>query len=175
MNSPSEETPSLDDIPSTPEIPSIGDISSTPFKVEFEDAAESKVLAKKESEKYYEYEERINRAKADREEERVKILQQDRQERQKYAKYLFKLICAWLLGIYSIIMLAGFGATTARFDMSDLPVVKRLELKPSFQLSDAVLLALIGGTTINVLGLFVIVANYLFNSPKDPRDPKDPS
>ena len=118
-----------------------------------------------------EYEERANRAKADREEERVKVLQQDRQERQKYAKYLFKLICAWLLGIFSIIMFSGFGATTARFDMSDMPVVKRLEFKPSFKLSDAVLLALIGGTTINVLGLFVIVANYLFNSPKDPEDP----
>ncbi len=161
MNSPSEETPSIDDI------------SSTPFKVETEGITESKVLAEKESEKYYE--DRINQAKADREEERVKILQQDRQERQKYAKYLFKLICVWLLGIYSIIMFSGFGATTMRFDMSDLPVAKRLEFKPSFQLSDAVLLALIGGTTINVLGLFVIVANYLFNSPKDLREPEDPS
>jgi len=171
VNSPSEEIPSVGDSLLTPETPSIGDISSTPFKAEAESVTESKVLAQKESESYYEYEERINRAKADREEERVKILQQDRQERQKYAKYLFKLICAWLLGIYSIIMLAGFGATVARFDMSDVPVVKRLEFKPSFKLSDAVLLALIGGTTINVLGLFVIVANYLFNSPKDPEDP----
>ncbi|PSR18166.1 hypothetical protein C8255_08835 [filamentous cyanobacterium CCP3] len=141
--------------------------------MESEGVAESKILAKKESESYYE--DRINNAKAEREEEWVKILQQDRQERQKYAKYLFILICSWLASIYSIIILSGWGGTTLHIDTSDVPIVRRLEYKPKFELSDAVLLALIGGTTINVLGLFVIVANYLFNSPKDPKEPKDPS
>lgn len=151
----------------------INDISSEPFQPEVSASEGLRNLPQQEAEKYYD--DRIQRARADIAEERFKILKQDREERQKYARYLFKLICAWLLGIYSIIMLSGVGATTARFDMSDLPVVKRLEFKPSFKLSDAVLLALIGGTTINVLGLFVIVANYLFNSPKDPMEPKDPS
>lgn len=32
----------------------------------------------------------------------------------------------------------------------------------SFKLSDSVLIALIGGTTVNVIGLFLVVANYLF-------------
>ena len=31
-----------------------------------------------------------------------------------------------------------------------------------FALSDAVILAAIGGTTVNVLGIFIIVVNYLF-------------
>jgi hypothetical protein len=31
-----------------------------------------------------------------------------------------------------------------------------------FNLSDTVILAAIGGTTVNVLGIFVVVVNYLF-------------
>ncbi len=152
----------------------IDDISSAPFQVSGYASLELREIPKKEAEKYYEdFEDRINEAKASIEEERFRILKQDREERQKYARYLFQLICAWLLGIYSIIMFSGFGSTTVRINLSDVPGVQRLEeFKPSFQLSDAVLLALIGGTTINVLGLFVIVANYLFNSPKDAKDPK---
>jgi hypothetical protein len=152
------------------------DISSTPFQKEIgeaKDPRELRELAQKESERYYEdYERRINKAKADREEEIVRILQQDRLERQKYAKYLFNLICFWLLGIFTIIIFSGLNASTIRLNYQDLPVVRRVEGVPKFELSDGVLLALIGGTTINVLGLFVIVANYLFNSPKDPREPK---
>lgn len=49
-------------------------------------------------------------------------------------------------------------------------VVRRIVTPPRFELSDTVLLALIGGTTASVLGLFVIVANYLFNTLKPPED-----
>lgn len=151
---------------------SIEDISSEPFRVPLYASPRLREIPEREAEKYYEN--RINEAKASIEEERFRILKQDREERQKYARYLFLLICAWLLGIYSIIILSGVGSTTVRINLSDLPVAQRLEeFKPSFQLSDAVLLALIGGTTLNVLGLFVIVANYLFKAPKPPQDPKD--
>lgn len=159
------------------EFLSIEDISSAPFRSQLSASKKLREIPEKETEKYYEdFESRINEAKASIEEERFKILKQDREERQKYARYLFQLICAWLLGIYSIIVLTGIGSSTARINLSDVPVAQRLEeFQPSFKLSDAVLLALIGGTTLNVLGLFVIVANYLFNAPKKPQDPKDPS
>jgi hypothetical protein len=125
-------------------------------------------LAQKELLEYF-TNQRINEAKAAREEEKVRVLQQDRIERQKYAKYLFQLICLWLLGIYSIILLNGFNGSILSVRTDDIPVIRRVRVVPSFELSDAVLLALIGGTTINVLGLFVIVANYLFTPPKEPK------
>lgn len=75
---------------------------------------------------------------------------QDTKERKDYATKLFRLISAWLLSILTILMLSGFGR------------IGCLE----FKLSDAVLLGLIGGTTATVLGLFVIVVNYLFPNRK---------
>jgi uncharacterized membrane-anchored protein len=35
-----------------------------------------------------------------------------------------------------------------------------------FHLSDSVLIALIGGASVNVIGLVAIVTNYLFSKPK---------
>lgn len=124
--------------------------------------------ARKEESSYYT--ERINNAEADKAEEQVRNLQQDREERQKYAKNLFHVICAWLIGIYSILLFNGFNDSTVHFKTDDIPLIKRVVILPKFQLSDTVLLALIGGTTVNVLGLFVIVANYLFHKPKPPKD-----
>lgn len=132
-----------------------------------DDTEEAENLAEKESQAYYS--DRINQAKAAIEEEKAEILKQDRLERQKYAKYLFKLVCAWLLGVYSIIILGGLSASTIRIDVDDIPHLERIDGLPKFELSDTVLLALIGGTTVNVLGLFIIVANYLFPKPKDPE------
>lgn len=70
--------------------------------------------------------------------------QQDIQSRKKYAKRIFRLICFWLTGIFVIILFQGFS------------IFFKFNLQPS------VMLALIGGTTINVLGLFVIVIQYIF-------------
>jgi hypothetical protein len=68
---------------------------------------------------------------------------QDIQERKKYARLFFYLSCAWLVAIVAIILLQG--------------------CRPfSFKLSDSIVLAMIGSTTANVLGILFIVAKYLF-------------
>ncbi len=77
--------------------------------------------------------------------EHLRGLRQDRREREKYADKIFTLVTRWLFGIMVLIILCGLGKSV-----------------PIFHLSDAVLLAIIGGTTVTVLGLFAIVAKYLF-------------
>lgn len=59
------------------------------------------------------------------------------------------LLCAWLLLLFVTLAAQGF-----RWG--------------GFELTERVLLALIGGTTINVIGIFIVVMNYLF--PKSPSD-----
>jgi len=70
--------------------------------------------------------------------------EQDIKQRKEYANKIFYLIVVWLVVLLIVLLLQGFGKTV------------------SFSLSDSVLLAFIGGTTINVLGIFVIVAKYIF-------------
>ena len=70
---------------------------------------------------------------------------QDRGEREKYASRVYWLIVCWLIALAGILLLQGF--------------------ENSFSLRENVVLALIGGTTANVLGIFIVVINYLF--PKD--------
>jgi hypothetical protein len=73
-------------------------------------------------------------------------LKQDIDERKKYAKYFFVLACFWLAAITILLVLQGFGSLW--------PIL--------FKLADNVLLAVIGSTTVNVLGILYVVANYLF-------------
>lgn len=68
---------------------------------------------------------------------------QDVKHRAEYAPKIFWLIVGWILGIFVLLALQGFHPY-------------------SFNLSDSVLIAVISGTTLNVLGIFVIVANYIF-------------
>jgi hypothetical protein len=70
-------------------------------------------------------------------------LVQDRDQRKTYGNRLFWLVVVWLIVIGLILTMHGF---------SYVP----------FKLSVAVLTTLIGSTTASVLGLFAIVANYLF-------------
>lgn len=74
---------------------------------------------------------------------KIADLDQDRDQRRTYANRLFWLVAVWLVVIGLIVLLHGF---------SHVP----------FTLSGAVLTTLIGSTTVSVLGLFAIVANYLF-------------
>ena len=69
-------------------------------------------------------------------------LLQDIEERKAYASKIFKLICSWIGGVFFILVMSGF--------------------QLHFKLSDSVLIALVGGTTASVIGIFVVVANYLF-------------
>lgn len=73
----------------------------------------------------------------------IEDLVQNREQRKAYASRLFWLIVVWLGTIGTIVLLHGF---------SHVP----------FTLSGTVLTTLIGSTTVSVLGLFAIVANYLF-------------
>jgi hypothetical protein len=70
-------------------------------------------------------------------------LQQDNASRQLYVQRLYTLICCWVGGLFALLFCQGFSIRW-------------------FFLSDKVLLALIGGTTLNFLGVFAIVVKYLF-------------
>ena len=80
-------------------------------------------------------------------------LQQDIEARGRYASRIFVLIVFWLLSILLILVFQAFEFWT-------------------FQLSDNVVLGLIGGTTASVLALFTIVAKYFF--PERKAEKKSP-
>jgi hypothetical protein len=88
-------------------------------------------------------------AHLDNESKRIELdgRKQDIAARKEYADKIFKLITFWLISMGSIILLAGFGANGGWF-----------------KISDSVQIALITTTTGSVLGLFVIVINYLFKN-----------
>lgn len=73
----------------------------------------------------------------------IENLDQVRDERKKYASRVYWLVVVWLAVIGFILVLQGFGFR-------------------EFNLSDNVVLMLIGTTTGSVVGIFLIVANYLF-------------
>lgn len=68
---------------------------------------------------------------------------QDIRERKKFAKWIFWMVVGWLIVILGIIICTGRGL---------------------LRLSDAVVLGLIGSTTVNITAFFVIVTKYLFPS-----------
>jgi hypothetical protein len=69
----------------------------------------------------------------------------NQEARKKYSYRIFLITSGWLISVVSILLLAGF---------------KKIVL------SDSVLIALLGTTTVNVLGFFLIVIQYLFNKDK---------
>jgi hypothetical protein len=74
-------------------------------------------------------------------------LRQDTAHRDKWGKRVFPMCAAWLLAVVVIMLLEGFHLF-------------------GFHLDNSVLIAFIGSTTADVIGLGYIVANYLF--PKHP-------
>ena len=74
---------------------------------------------------------------------------QDKDERKKYAYRIFWMISIWLVLIISTLGIAGFKAW-------------------AFNLSDAVLITLIGSSTVTVAGFFFAVVKYLFPENKNP-------
>lgn len=91
--------------------------------------------------------------KLDQEQEILKDSKQNREQRKEYANKIFWLVCGWLVSLVFIVILVGFGR---------------------MQLSDTVLVALISGASLNIIGLMVIVAQYLFpkNGMPPPLDKK---
>ncbi|MGA9117616.1 MAG: hypothetical protein WB626_12655 [Bacteroidota bacterium] len=77
---------------------------------------------------------------------RLRGIAQDIEERKTYARKTFRLAGWWLFGVFVLLILGG------------------LKMEPlMFQLPESVLLAVIGGTTLNILGVFVFVMKYLFD------------
>ena len=89
------------------------------------------------------YEDESKSIENDRLKAEVDNLVQDREQRKTYGTRLYCLVVWWLSIIGLLVLLHGF---------SWVP----------FTLSVTVLTTLIGSTTASVLGLFAIVANYLF-------------
>ncbi len=69
------------------------------------------------------------------------------QRRQTWANRIFWLIVGWLVSVIAAVVCQGFGLR-------------------EFHLDDSVIIAFISTTTVNVLTLGYIVANYLFPKPK---------
>lgn len=89
---------------------------------------------------------------------------EDMAARRVYARQIFTLIIGWLSAILLVLLLHGFSSKPAPLFLFHW---LGSQWKVSgFQLSDPVLLALIGGTTASVLGLFAIVAKYFFPEKK---------
>ncbi len=76
-------------------------------------------------------------------ETQVKSQEQDREQRDKYAKKIFWVVVGYLAVVLLIVILGG--------------------AKVLFT-TDTVLITLLGTTTANVISLLVIVAKYLFHS-----------
>lgn len=70
---------------------------------------------------------------------------QNLQARRKYSHRIFLITSGWLLCVIIILLLVGLKC---------------------LYLSNSVLIALLATTTVNVLGFFVIVIQYLFNKQK---------
>ena len=85
-----------------------------------------------------------------REQAEVDGIVQDNNQRRRYAGYILFLVVAWLLVVLLVVVACG---------------------RQCLHLSDAVLIALISTTTVNVVALFAIVAHYLFPN-RDRRPPQ---
>jgi hypothetical protein len=72
---------------------------------------------------------------------------QDAEHRDKWARRLFPLCAGWLLAVVLVMGLEGFHVW-------------------GFHLDNSVVIAFIGTTTADVLGLGYIVVNYLFPKPQ---------
>ena len=89
----------------------------------------------------------------------------DIKARRRYARRLFRLIVWWVVAILIILVLQGFcgpDATRLEATIHDWP----FRLVIHFNLPENIILALIGGTTASVIGLFHIVAIHFFPPPK---------
>jgi len=75
----------------------------------------------------------------------VRGKKQDREQRKQFAYHIFAFICVYMAIVLVIVALAGLSAW-------------------GFSLTGGTLVTLLSTTTANVLGLFIIVAKYLFHA-----------
>jgi len=85
---------------------------------------------------------------------KLKRFEQETTQRKSFADKNFGLVVGWAAMILAILFLQGFKAW-------------------DFELSEGVILALIGATTANILSFYGIVTRHIFPRPKN--DPEDKS
>lgn len=99
-------------------------------------------------------------------------LSQNIRERKKYAEYIFWMVSIWLVMVIMLVWLNGLGEIYC-YNFLD-PIlrtgVKYISFK--FELSDAVIIALITTATVNITTFFLVVTKYLFpNTPEKDTPP----
>ena len=72
--------------------------------------------------------------------------------RRRYGRWILSLTSLWILAVLVVVFFQGFQYAPGS----------------KFYLPDSILITLLGTSTANVIGLLIIVANYLF--PKSGRD-----
>ncbi len=90
--------------------------------------------------------------------------------RKAHARYLLGITVTWLLLVWLVIMLNGFGQW---FLLFLAPNELHGEHYLQFKLSDTVMVAFITSTTATVLGLYGIAAYWLYGKKQGAEDGKD--
>lgn len=75
----------------------------------------------------------------------LKDKEQDRSQRKDYASMIFGFMCWYMFAVFFIIIMNGITVN-------------------HFHVSDEVILALLGTTAVEVIGIFAFVAKYLFGN-----------
>ncbi|MCF2489525.1 hypothetical protein [Dyadobacter sp. CY347] len=98
-------------------------------------------------------------------------LSQNIRERKKYAEYIFWMVSIWLVMVIMLVWLNGLGEIYCYNFLEPLlrSGVKYISFK--FELSDAVLIALITTATVNITTFFLVVTKYLFPNTPDKDSP----
>ena len=92
-----------------------------------------------------------------------KALRDDIKARKKYARRAFFLVVWWLVAMLVLLLLQGFFGHGERIISGEVFGVAFSITEPNiFFLPEGVLIAAIGGTTASVIGIFIVVMNYLF-------------
>lgn len=93
-------------------------------------------------------------------EQQLKEQEQTHEIRKKHLGRLFFLTLSWVVVIWLVVILQGFGKVPKLSAIHDL----------AFKLSDAVLIAFMTTTTTTVLGLYGIAAYWLYGGKKTPSE-----
>ena len=83
------------------------------------------------------------RARNDHQEEDLKGKKQDRKQRKSFSYLIFIFLCVYLELVFVILFFSGFSGL-------------------AFRMADSVLITLLSTTTVNVIGIFILVVKYLF-------------
>lgn len=79
--------------------------------------------------------------------EELKSKIQDREQRKEFAKKIFIFLCIYLFVVFSTVICSAVESDCMKFT-----------------LSDNVLITLLTTTTANMIGIFILVVKYLFNT-----------